>query len=433
MNSSVMQGRALRHFAWFSALLLALSYVLSGLMYQTPVYADEVTSRSITMSTSEAGATASYQIQFTVPDTGAEDIGSFRVEFCDSDPLANLTCTFDGSGDDIPDLDSASINGTPTFDGESFDALSVTPGDHYLTFTLDTATTDITSDETFDVTVDDIVNPTNSTDGVDNNTFYARIYVYDSITPPAGANPMPTTNQIHNGGVAISTAEQLTVTARVQEILEFCVGTSTQPGVDECADMAGNSVDLGILDFASVNRATTESSPSQGSIMVRTNASIGVVVDYFAVQDSTGTEHEGALRVQGATCDAADPSTDETDQCINSVGWDGATVTQTELTAGVEAFGLCVFNVDDTGSADGGTQTNNLEIDTDYDGLCDNSAGNGYAFDESGSTDTIADSVGSGGVINDEMLEIDFSGTADLTTPSGLYTVTLTFIGTATF
>jgi hypothetical protein len=243
------------------------------------------------------------------------------------------------------------------------------------------------------------------------------LYVYTATTPTAIANPV--TGDVHDGGTALSTAEQLTINARVQEILQFCVGTNSTAPAD-CSTVTGNTVDLGVLDFGGVNRATTQTVPSQGAIMIRTNAATGVVVDYFAQQAGSGTNHLGSLRVTGANCNAGSV---ETDQCINSIG-----TTQTIVVAAAEAFGMCIFNIDVSSG-----NTTNLTKDGEYDGTCDNSAGNGYAWDESGSTDRIATSVGSGGVVNDEMLELDFSGTSDVTTPTGSYTVTATFIGTATF
>ncbi|HEX9679091.1 MAG TPA: hypothetical protein VGA08_00525, partial [Candidatus Saccharimonadales bacterium] len=378
--------------------------------------------RSITIGSSEAGATnVTYDIQFDIPNT---DVGSFRVSFCDGDPLPNTNCVLDGTGDDVPDLDSVTLDSAALSGASSCTVISleaITPGDNFLDFTCNVAETGSTG--TFTATVDGVVNPDNSTDGgSDNNSFYARLYTFTATTPTAySLTPEPAGN--NDGGIALSTAEQLTITARVQEILQFCVGTNAT-GPNECSGMTGNAVDMGVLDFAQVNRATTQASPSQGSVWVRTNAANGVVVDYFAEQAGTGTNHLGALRVSGASCNAGDV---ETDQCIKSVG-----TAQTPIVAGTEEFGMCAFNIDYTGQ-DVGTATTGLDLDTEYDGACDNSGGNGYAFDESGSTDRIADSSLSGGVVNDEMIELDFAGTSAITTPTGLYTVTLTFIGTATF
>ncbi|NND65416.1 MAG: hypothetical protein HKM24_05565, partial [Gammaproteobacteria bacterium] len=391
------------------------------------------------MASSVENAETDYTIQFTAPDPspGNMTIGAVIVEFCDNDPLPNTTCTFTAVGDDIPQVDSsagsiATESGTDAFDWSGAatctDPSLTAPGagDQFLEIPCNTAET-FSAATTFSGTVDDIDNPDNSTDSPanPNNTFYARVYVYDNTTPTTpttgSGNTASSTNLVHTGGIAMSTAEQLTITARVQEILEFCVGTNATAPAD-CSAMTGNSVDLGVLDFASVNRSTQQTVASQGSIMARTNASNGINIDYFAEQAATGTDDLGALRVTGADCSGA-PNT--TDQCINSVG-----TTQSVITAGTEEFGLCIFGVDTSSST--GSPTANFAggVDAEYDDIantCDNT--NGFAFDQSGTADDLIDTST---VVNDEMAEIEFAATSSVTTPTGVYTTTLTFIGTST-
>jgi hypothetical protein len=439
MFSVSTRGIATRALLYFSALLIALSYMLVAFINQSQtVLADEVSTRSIALGTSEEDAETTYTVTFTMP--AGTTAGAFRVEFCDDDPLPHVACGFTAVGDDIPQVDTnagsiVTLNGSSSAtnatggdcDGLTLAAPSV--GDNHLDVTCTGADTFGGLASVVTLVFDDVDNPSNSTDSPanPNNSFYARIYAFSDETPPAYTDPVATTEVVHTGGIAMSTAEQLTITARVQEILEFCVGTSLASlPVDDCGDMTGNAVDLGVLDFATAHFSIADEG-EQGSIMVRTNAAVGVVVDYFAEQASTGSNQLGALRVSGATC-AADgpPSTDETDQCINSAG-----TTQAVITPAQERFGFCIDEVDDTSSV--GTTTNNLTPDTQYDGTTSGCLVEGVAFDQTGTADRIATSVGQGGVVNDEMLVLDFGGTSDLTTPSGLYTVTLTFIGTATF
>lgn len=439
MNSSHLQGRALRGVAWLAATVLVLSYVLSALIYQpTIVRADDVSSRSIDMVSSQEDAETDYTVQFTVP--AGTTMGAFRVEFCDNSPIPHdTTCDFTAVGDDIPQVD-ANAGNIVTLDGgnssvtnataSNCDNLTLTApsvGDNTLTVACDNADALGGLASTVTLAFNDVDNPDNSSDSPanPNNTFYARLYVYSVTTPPADADPQSTTNVVHTGGIAMSTAEQLTITARVQEVLEFCVGdTNTAAGAgDDCSNVSGNDINLGVLDFASVNDAETED--SNGYAMVRTNASSGVVVDYFANNgngdDSEGDGfNDGHLAVSTEVCDFG-PVT-ETDQCINSVG-----TTQAQITAGTEAFGMCVQSVDQTA----GSGTGNLTRDLEYDGACTNAdAANGYAFDGSGATDRIASS---GSVVDDETLVLDWGGTAAITTPTGVYTTVLTFIATATF
>lgn len=423
MNTSHVQGRTVRLGIWLTALMLVFSYFLTALTINLPTaHALEVSTRSIELSTSEEGATATYVISFTVPDAGAQNIGSFRVEFCNDNPLPGVTCTFT-SGDNVPDLDSAALTSASFDDTGGTDECttvslaSVSAGDRQLDFTCD-AVDDISGPGNFTATVSGIVNPTNATESPTNpnNTFYARLYVFTTTTPTAMANPV--VGFAHSGGAAMSTAEQLTITARVQEVLEFCVGDTAvlTASSDDCTGVSGNDIDLGVLDFASVNTAAVED--SNGYAMVRTNASAGVVVDYFANNgnaDDSETDGfpDGHLAVTGVQCDF--PAT-ATDQCINSRG-----LTEDTIAAGTEHFGMAVTSINNTA---GGTTTNLVR-----DGAYDNGSG-GYAFDGSGATDRIA---ASSTVVDDETLVLDWAGTASITTPTGVYTTVLTFIATATF
>ena len=427
MQTLRKQGRFTRVMAWFAAILLALSYILSANIVNTAtVLAAEVQDRSILMGNSEENAETTYTVTFTMP--AGTSAGGFRIEFCDDNPLPHVDCDFQAVGDDIPQVDAnagsavtlnAASNVTNATGGDC-DALTlsaITNGDNHLDVVCDAADNFGGLASTVTLVLNNINNPSNATDSPNNpnNTFYARIYVFSDETPPAYVDPVAATEVVHTGGIAMSTAEQLTITARVQEILEFCVGTNTSTPVN-CAAMTGNSVDLGVLDFQSISYSLADEG-EQGAIWVTTNAASGVVIDYFAEQASTGSNHLGALRVSGATCNAGNV---EFDQCINSAG-----TTQTQFQAGEENFGLCVHNVEQTFS------TTNIAPDGEYDGACDNSTANdGFAFDETGTADRLAASTT---VVHGEMIEIDFAGTSDVTTPTGLYTVTLTFIGTATF
>lgn len=429
--------RATRTFAWISSAVLLLSYVFAATLYtSTTVQAADVTSRSIAMATSVEDAETNYTVGFTVPANS--NVGAVIIEFCDNDPIPNTTCTFTAVGDDIPQVDTNAGSIATESAGDPFAFTGATAsecdnpaltapavGSQFVEITCTAVDDFSTAASNFTGTIDDIDNPDNSTDSPanPNNSFYARIYVYN-VTNPANptvgsGNTASATNLEHTGGIAMSTAEQLTITARVQEILEFCVGTNATAPAD-CSAMTGNSVDLGVLDFNNVNRSTQQTAPTQGSVMARTNAANGINIDYFAEQASTGTNHLGALRVDGANCNAG---VVQTDQCIDSIG-----TTQAPIVAGTEEFGLCVFGVD---TSSGTTSNFAAGVAADYDDIintCDNTGG--FAFDETGTADDLIDTST---VVNDEMAELEFAATSSVTTPTGVYNVTLTFIGTSTF
>jgi hypothetical protein len=117
------------------------------------------------------------------------------------------------------------------------------------------------------------------------------------------------------------------------------------------------------------------------------------------------------LKVAGATCSG----TTTTDQCFNSAG-----TSETTIVAGTELYGMAAHSMDTTNGT-----TTNITRDAAYD-----FGSTGYAWDDSGSPDILATSTT---VVDDEMLNLKFAATASATTPTGAYTVTATFIATATF
>jgi hypothetical protein len=295
---------------------------------------------------------------------------------------------------------------------------------------------------TFDIT--GVTNPSGL------GTFYARILTYAAEDGTAsngiGADDYTDTTpltHLDDGGVALSTAKQLTVNARVQEQLEFCVGSvnstvnsnATAPASCSDAIFTGgtndNTVDLGVVDSTTPSvspvAAANGGDDQNGAVMIRTNAVNGAVVTYFAEQNNGS----GALKVAGVACSA--PST--TDQCFNSAG-----TTQISFATGAtgEKFGMTAGKV----LRPTGSTTTNLTRDTDYDGdgtatatACTAATVDSpscFAWDDTGpsSPQTIASSST---VLDYEMLILNFAARAAATTPTGSYTVTSTYIATATF
>ncbi len=388
----------------------------------------QLTDRKITLSSSVVSKVdATYAVSFKAASTG--NIRGIIVDFCTS-PLIGTVCTAP-TGLDV-DKTNLNIN---TLVGIS------------ATWTVDTTNSStnkvqiqnasggsISAGTTVGFTLGNggangITNPST------NGTFYARILTYATDTAgdtydssSTGSNNPPAAT-VDAGGVAMSTASQLTVTARVQEQLAFCVGTITNGGSAPatCAAMTGTSVDLGVVDSSgAISPVATANAGNNvnGGAMVRTNASLGVVIDYFAEQAGSGTNHLGALRVSGATCNAG---TVATDQCFTSAG-----TTQTAFSASTEDFGMTASSIDTTSST---TPTANLVRDGQYDG--DGTLSGGFAWDETGTFDRLASSAGGAQpenrVVDDEMLLLRFAAVSAVTTPTGQYTVTSTYVATPTF
>jgi hypothetical protein len=274
-----------------------------------------------------------------------------------------------------------------------------------------------------------------------NSSFYIGITTYSTTNWTGGSI-------VDAGTVAAAVTQSLTVNARVAEILQFCVGSTTVDDADttliaaDCSGISGTSVNIGTLDPSQLNISpvSTDGGDSKNGVaMLRTNASNGAIVAYRAIQASSGTNHLGSLRITGGSCNAG---TVNSDPCINSQGG-----TQGTFTAGTEKFGMtiaginCKSTTSYTCTYSGGTY--NLSPQTNYVGKAGNSyctacntadSGNGFAWDESGSPVTIASSASSTvKQIDDEALVLKFAATPTIVTPFGSYSVQVDYIATPTF
>ncbi len=410
MQNLTRSHKSLR-IVWLQIALLVAATLLPALATTTRVDAAQMDDRNVTISTSQASATG-VEWDFGFDLQTADQVEGIRLLFCTT-PLGACTAPpgLDVDGDD--GSTTSTIDGQTGFpaNATSFTkhitnagecTVATNPDNEFcLTRTEATSATPGTTDGTPDTTLDlgGIVNAS----GSQVNSVYVRITLYnDPVTFITG-------NITDDGVVAAAIVNQITITARVQEDLEFCVGdTETVAATtDDCTDVSGNDIDLGVLS-SSVTVASAVDSAAFA--MVRTNATGGVTVVYFA--DNGNGNSDGHLAKAGETCSGSST----TDGCINSVG-----TTEAAIVGGVENFGMTITSVDATGSA---TPTANLIRDVQYDN------GTGYAFDGTSTTDQIASSTT---VIDDEMLVIDFAATASLTTPTGVYDTTLTFIATPTF
>ena len=308
-----------------------------------------------------------------------------------------------------------------------------------------------------------ITNPTTN-----NFSFYIGIYTY------TGLNGSYNFAQDFKdfGAVATAVTQTLTTDAAVAEVLQFCVGSTTVDDVDhtnvanlianDCSGVSGTTVDIGTLDTSTINISpvtTNGGNSNNGVAMVRSNAGNGVGIYYDAIQASTGTNHLGALRISGQTCNTiGDPGADAngntfTDPCINSDGWNAGTgnATQTAMTAGTESFGMTVAGINSNGTSSytcqyGDTAQSiavgnncHLEPQTNYlgsggTGTEDYGTANGFAWDEDGSSTIIASSAASSvKQVDDEALMVKFAGTPEITTPFGRYSVQTDFTAVPTY
>ncbi len=384
--------------------------VISPLFNTPKAYAAQLTRRKITATSSKISTSNTYAVSFRPALT--TNILGIVVDFCTS-PLVGTACTQPTSM--ATPADGATVNVThnsQTNVGFTVHASSDQTGRVIITHATG-LTSVITTDEVeFSLTV---TNP--STTG----TYYARLLTYSTTAAAGSYVPATPGTFIDSGGVAMSTANQLTITARVQEVLQFCVGTTlANAGTAQCSDMSGTSIDLGVVDSSAVSASSADA----GKAMLRTNAVNGALVQFFAEQETSS----GQLKVVGQTCSGSSL----TDQCFNSSPSTQTSGATGAIVAGTEKFGMAVTAVNTTNGT-----TTNLTRDDDYtgDGTTGGTCNTGTNANCWGWNDTAtpADLATATTVVDDELLEMKFAVTAAATTPTGQYTVTATFIAIGTF
>jgi hypothetical protein len=268
-----------------------------------------------------------------------------------------------------------------------------------------------------------------------NSTFYVGIYLYSDASTYWNT---PT----DSGTVAAAVVQTLTITAAVAEILVFCVGSTSvddaTTAVGSASSCSGTTIDLGTLDPTAINYPITNgTSPNNknGVAILRTNAVNGSSVYFDAIQDGTGTTHQGALRILGANCTTVPGSciTSKASQGVFTAGTQDFGVTIAGTNCGTETAGAyysCVF----------GSGTEHLKAVSPYIGnttsaFCSPTncnGNNGFIWDESGTSDQIATAT-STNVVADEALILKFAATPSITNTFGGYTAKADFTAVPTF
>lgn len=418
--------RAVRRIAYLmvAMLLFASSFSLFG---NSRASADQLSTRSITLSDSGvsggtiltgvgSGTNVTYQVQFTA----IHQAGSMVINFCAEDPIINDTCTTPTGFSAA----SATLTNTGSVGqvGVAANNWTITPTAGTVKLADDGVSAhDIQAASTQTFQLNGITNP--STLG----TFYARMYTYSgNAWGGVGGYTSPTVVGAFTdyGGIALSTANVITITARVQEQLTFCV-TKADPATwtvtQDCSDPAvalstnypaitlGHGSPTPILDSSAVDTGNVWSQLS-------TNATHGAVINMRNSNLTCG----GLSADGGATC-AIPP--------INA----GATGVSA-MTAGTAAFGLFAntYTVAGMGTVGAVTPTANYYSAAHsttplWYGMDNTTAGNNVT---STYGSTVASTTSPVYRANDEYT---FAATAALTTPAGIYTANMVMVATGTF
>lgn len=388
-----------------------------------------IQSRSITVSTSRAGATGvTYAVRFKA---GADmNIKGMIVDFCDESPIiGNGTCTAPaGFTIGAPTVGNyQNMAGWTAVSGNAGRTLALTKaGGEALT---------VTGTPTYGFDITSVTNP-----DLGNHTYYARILLYANDTgadSPGAATAggylntaTPTVGSyLDAGGIALSTANQLQITSKVQERLTFCLYTDAScstSGADQEKDSSGvyrtNAITLGdnngVLDISQpfVDKNT--------KFDIATNAASGATVVLKGDTLKTGSFDVAAIGAAAAGS-----------------------------TAGAEQFGLCLyesagtgFDISSVGTGNGNDTYNSANCNSTTQtagaaglGVGVNNGGAGtanFGFNSSAVNGTMSasgDTLGKKAAGLSSTATLAFIGNVAPTTEAGIYQTTLTFIATGTY
>ena len=410
------------------------------LAYRSIQLSDSANSGTSIASGVGSGTAVTYRVSFTT----AAAAQSLVIDFCSNDPIIADTCTAPTG------MSAASATIGTVSGGGNITNAGWTPSNSATQIKLAKASGSATSVGAQQFDVVGITNP--STIG----SFYARIYTYSNATfgtYNSAAFTGPGTgpgNYLDYGGVALSTTNTITITARVQETLTFCVTAAdpdtwltTSPGDCAASEVAAAPPAL-TLGHGSPTKILDSQQVDFGNVWTQTstNATHGAVINMRSNPGGSfpNSTCGGLSADSGATC-AIPP--------VNS-----GSATPSTIVAGTAAFGMHATTYAPTVS---GTYNDGTHVSPG------NASGNTpastvfYGMDNTSSQAAIGTSLGSpapgfptlyndkvSGIFGNTIAFTDtpvyradnrytFAATASLLTPAGLYSSNISLIATGTF
>lgn len=355
------------------------SLVAGTLVLPMSAQAAQITDRSLTLGSSAASANTTYLFSFKPGTTN--NVGAVKFQLCTS-PLEATSCTTP-TGASMAGAGSLTLGGQIT--GFTIGAGTPPAPTAQTAWITNGTPQSLTSGTASTVQFSGIVNPSTT-----NQTFYARITTFSDS---AG------TTQVDYGAMAVSTANQVTVSANVQESLTFCVYTGANCGA------GGSSVNLG----TGTDNVLSTSVPSGGvsKMDADTNATTGYAITYVTTSPG-GTG--------GSTCPGSLSSTND---CITDFGGTAGT-----FSAGTARFGINLranttpaIGADVTGSGSGAVSAPYNTVDN-------------FAF-QGGTTPRTVGTT-SGPTLSNTY-QVSYAAQAGSTTKPGAYSAIFTWICTGTF
>jgi len=344
----------------------------------------QLQSRAIRMSSSKPYVAGDADLTYLVTFKPASDYTAkgFIVDFCSNDPIiGNSTCT----------APAAFTVGTPTINASPSAAGFTDLGGSWTASALNSGRT-LKFEDTVGVALDDAntyaFTLTTARNPSTTGSFYARIITYTSETGDIdsyAAGTEGSTQAKDYGGIALSTAAIINITAKVMETLSFCVYNAA------CGD--DPSITIG---------------HAVGSATVIDNSAVDTATANWSL--STNAQSGAAIRLKGNTL------------ISGSNDIDAAGAAAVAFAAGTEKFGTRVS-----------TSGTNITATAPYNG-----AANNYGLDTSTAGENITTTYGDhlaalSAPTNNSVSTLTYGATAALTTPAGTYTAAHQLIATGTF
>jgi hypothetical protein len=378
---------------FYAATALALLAAVTIPILVNRASAAQLTTRSIEMSNSQSGATGTtYTISFTFGSSYT--VKGIAVDFCDNDPIVDdATCTAPTGFDVGGTTPTITTSGTIGTSGWTAAGINLITGSQYRTLAVSDATgVAVTNASTATINLTTATNPTTA-----NHTFYARITTW-TTTGGATGYTAGAAGYSDYGGIALSTAAVIAVTAKVQEQLTFCVYTGAN-----CA-AAGTAVSLGTNGVLSSATSYVDKSTK---FDLQTNASQGAIVRIKGTTLTSGANTIAALTSAGTY-------TSNTSQ-FGICDYESAGANLTPYT------GTTLYSGGTGGKCSGTTQGTSG----------DNGAS--FYFNTANTTSTYGDEIASATAGPSSTAIVPILGATSTTQVAGIYTTNLTFIATGTF
>jgi hypothetical protein len=411
-----------------------------------------------------SGLDVTYKVSFK---TGAAATSSMVIDFCENDPIIGDTCTAPtGMSVTLAAIDPASA-GDLTSAGWS---ITKSNAPNPVIKLSKTTGTPLAANTVENFNLLHITNPS-TVNAATKGSFFARIYTFASTAYGDGVSKTYTnaaaaanSGFTDYGGIALSIDYVITITARVQETLTFCVSgddPNNWTSTGDCGDPAVTDITKSgppnlILGHGSPTAVLDTSQVDYGNVWTQlsTNASNGAVVNMHSNIPCGGlsADYQPGTPFNGTSATAA------TGTCAIPAINGGANTGPTLMSAGTAAFGVAINTYAPTtqaGPAAIGTLTptspyydathytftgNVPTIASTYFGMDNTTATaknttpinassyNGAVTGQYGSTVLTA-----AGPISRVDARYTFAATSALTTPAGIYTANLSLIATGTF